>query len=33
MLKINTVEEAEALLRELGIEPEYGKAKLVQGVI
>ena len=33
MLKINTVEEAEALLKELGIEPEYGKTKLVQGVI
>ena len=33
MLKIDTVEEAEALLKELGIEPEYGKAKLVQGVI
>lgn len=33
MLKIDTVEEAEALLKELGLEPEYGKAKLVQGVI
>ena len=33
MLKINTVEEAEVLLKELGLIPEYGKAKLVQGVI
>lgn len=33
MLKINTMEEAGALLKELGIEPEYGKRKLVQGVI
>lgn len=33
MLKINTMEEAEALLKELGIEPEYGKRKLVQGII
>ena len=33
MLKINTVEEADALLKELGIEPEYGKVKIVQGVI
>lgn len=33
MLKIDTVEEAGALLKELGIEPEYGKRKLVQGVI
>lgn len=33
MLKIDTVEEAEALLKELGIESEYGKAKLVQCVI
>lgn len=33
MLKIDTVEEAEALLKELGLETEYGKAKLVQGVI
>ena len=33
MLKIDTVEEAEVLLKELGLVPEYGKAKLVQGVI
>ena len=33
MLKIDSVEEAEALLKELGIEPEYGHAKIVQGVI
>lgn len=34
MLKINTMEEAEALLKGLGIEPEYGKkVKIVQGVI
>ena len=33
MLKIDTVEEADALLKELGIEPEYGKVKIVQGVI
>lgn len=33
MLKINTMEEAEALLKGLGIEPEYGKRKIVQGVI
>lgn len=33
MLKINTVEEALDLLKELGIEPETGKVKIVQGVI
>lgn len=33
MLKIDTVEEAEVLIKELGLVPEYGKAKLVQGVI
>lgn len=33
MLKIDTVEEAEVLLKELGLDPEYGKAKIVQGVI
>lgn len=33
MLKIDTIVEADALLKELGIEPEYGKVKIVQGVI
>ena len=33
MLKIDSVEEAEALLKELGIEPEYGNARIVQGII
>lgn len=33
MLKIDTVKDAEVLVKELGLVPEYGKAKIVQGVI
>lgn len=33
MLRIDTVEEADALLKELGLESEHGKSKVVQGII